>query len=81
MMLFQNAYNAKVEKLKKIPNIAILVTDTTLNAKINEAKGEIPSITKLFTTNALNAQINVVKGKIPNVTNLAAFTVLTAVWT
>ena len=64
----------------KIPTkITNLATKTTVNAKINEVKGEIPSITNLATTAALNAKINEVKGKIPNITNLATNTALTAV--
>ena len=61
------------------PDITNLATKTTLNAKINEVKGEIPSITNLATTAALNAKINEVKGKIPSITNLASTTALTAV--
>ena len=57
----------------------IVVTDTTLNAKINKVKKEIPSITNLATTTALNAKINEVKNKISNITNLATTTALTAV--
>ena len=64
----------------KIPDITILATTTTLNAKINEVKGAIPSITNLATTTALNAKKNEVKNKIPNPTNLTtnALTALTA---
>ena len=40
-----------------------LATNTTLNAKINEVKGEIPGITNLAAASALNAKINEVKGK------------------
>ena len=43
-----------------------MVTNTTLNAKINEIKGDITSITNLATTTALTA----VENKIPNVSNL-----------
>ena len=43
-----------------------LATRTTLNAKINEVKGEIPSITNLATTAALTA----VENKRSNVSNL-----------
>ena len=42
----------------KFPDITNLATKTTLNAKINEAKGEIPSIPNLATTAALNAKVN-----------------------
>ena len=54
-----------------------LTTKTTLNAKINEVKGEMPSITNLATTADLNTKINEVKGKIPSITNLASITVST----
>ena len=40
-----------------------MATNTTLNAEINEAKGEIPSITNLATISTLNAKINKVKTK------------------
>ena len=43
-----------------------LGTNASLNAKINEVKGELPNITNLATTTALTA----VKNKIPNVSNL-----------
>ena len=43
-----------------------MATKTTLNAKINEVKGEIPNITNLATTSALTA----VENKIPSVNNL-----------
>ena len=41
-------------------------TNTSLDFKINEVKGEIPNITNLVTTTALTA----VENKIPNVSNL-----------
>ena len=50
----------------KIPNITNLVTNTTLNSKINEVKNEIPSIINLATTAAFNA----VENKTPSVCNL-----------
>ena len=50
----------------KIPDITNLATNVSLNAKINEVKGEIPNITDLATTTALTA----VENKIPNVSNL-----------
>ena len=59
-------------------DITNLATNTTLNAKINEVRGEIPSIAEISTA-ALKAKINEVKGKIPNITNLATTTALTAV--
>ena len=43
-----------------------LATKTTLNAKVNEVKGEISSINNLATTTALTA----VENKIPNASNL-----------
>ena len=62
-----------------MPDITNIATKTTLNAKINEVKGEIPSITNLAATAALNTKINEVTGKIPNITNSATTTALTAV--
>ena len=50
----------------KIPFIANLGTNTTLDAKRNEIKNEIPSITNLATTTARTA----VENKIPDVSNL-----------
>ena len=55
-------YNAKIKILK----IKYFATKTTLNAKINDVKGEIPNITHLATTAALTT----VENKIPNVSNL-----------
>ena len=60
-------------------DIANLATNTTLNAKVNEVKGEISSITNLATTIALTGKINEVKDKIYNITNLATTTTLTVV--
>ena len=63
----QDVYNAKINNIDdKIPNITILVTNSSLNAKINEIKGEIPSIINLATAAALIA----IKNKIPNISNL-----------
>ena len=42
------------------------MTNVSLNAKINEIKGEIPNITKLATSTALTA----VENKIPSASNL-----------
>ena len=78
----KDVYNAKIKKIlneDKIPDITSLATNTTPNAKINEAKKEIPSITNLGTTPGLNAKINEVKNKIPNITNLATTTAVTSV--
>ena len=63
----------------KIPDITNLATNTTLNAKISEAKEEIPNIDNLATTAAIKAKINEVKNKIPNITNFSTTTALTAV--
>ena len=49
-----------------MPDITNLVTKTTINAKINEFKGEIPSINNLPTTTALT----VFENKIFSVSNL-----------
>ena len=48
-MLKKTEHNIKI--------ITNLATKATLNAKINDVKGEIPSITNLTTTAALNATI------------------------
>ena len=50
----------------KLLKIKYFATKTTLNAKINEVKGEIPNITYLATTAALTT----VENKIPNISNL-----------
>ena len=39
---------------EKIPDITNLATNASLNAKINEVKGEIPNITNLATNASLN---------------------------
>ena len=44
----------KILKMKK-PDITNLGKQTTLNAKMNEVKGEIPNITDLTSTSALTA--------------------------
>ena len=49
-----------------MPNITNLATNASLNAKINEIKGEIPNITNLATTSVLTA----VENKILSVSNL-----------
>ena len=63
----KDVYNAKIKNTSdKIPDITNVATNTTLNAKINEVKGEILSITnlatlsitKLATTSAFNTEIN-----------------------
>ena len=51
----KDAYNAKIKNIEdKIPDITNLATKTTLNAKINEVKGE---------------PLTAVENKIPNVSN------------
>ena len=50
----------------KIPDITSLTTNTSLNAKINEVKGEISSITNLAATAALV----IVENKIANTNDL-----------
>ena len=77
----KDVYNTKIKNIEeKIPDIANLASNTTLNGKVNKVKKEIPRITNLaITTTALNAKINEVKNKIPNITNLANTTALTAV--
>ena len=54
-----------------------MATNTTFNARINEANNEVPGITNLATTATLNAKINEVKNKIWYMTNVATTTVLT----
>ena len=49
-----------------MPDITNLAAKTTLNAKINEVKGEISNITNLASTTALTA----VENKTPNVSTL-----------
>ena len=62
----KDVYTAKMKNIKdKITDFTILATKTTLNAKINEVKGEIPSITDLAIT-----ALNNVENKIPSVRNL-----------
>ena len=61
MSLKEDVYNAKIKNIvDKTPDIANLVTNTTLNAKINKIRSEIPNVTYLATTAALT----VVKNKI-----------------
>ena len=75
----KDVYNAKVKNIEdKISDFTNVITNTTLNAKINEVKKN-PIITNLATTTAFNAKINQVKNKIPSNTNLTTTTALTAV--
>ena len=49
-----DVYNDKMENIEdKIPDVTNLATNMTLNANINEVKGQIPSITSLTTTTVL----------------------------
>ena len=50
----EDVYNAAIINIEdKIPDITILGTKITVNAKINELKNEIPCSTNLATTIAL----------------------------
>ena len=51
----------------------LLLTNASLNSKINEVKDEIPNITNLATTTALTA----VENKIPNVSNFVEKLIIT----
>ena len=64
----KDVYHAKIKKNveDKMPDITNVATKTTLNAKINEIKGEIPSVTNLATTTAPTA----VENKMASVSNL-----------
>ena len=67
MLLKKDVYNVKTKNIAdKIPDIANLATNASLNAKINEVKGEIPSSINLASTTVLTA----VENKIPNASNL-----------
>ena len=62
----KDVYNTAIKNIEdKIPDNN-LATNASLNAKINEVKGEIPNITNLDTTTALTP----VGSKIPSVSNL-----------
>ena len=76
----KDVYNSKIKKNIEynIPDITNLATNSSLNAKINDVKGEIPNITNLASNASLNAKINQVKGEIPNITNLGLTSFLTA---
>ena len=63
----KDVYNATIKNIEdKIPNFINLAVNASLNAKINEVKGEMPSVTNLAPTAALTT----VENKIPNVSNL-----------
>ena len=62
----------------KIRDITNLATNASINAKINEVKGEMRTFTNLATNVSLQAKINKIKNKIPNITNLATTTDLTS---
>ena len=78
-MSLKEMYIMLRSKILTISNSTNLAANASLNAEINEAKGEILSITNLATTAAFNAKINEAKNKIPSITNLAITTVLSAV--
>ena len=62
----KDVYNPEKKNVEdKITDFLNLVIKTTLNAKINQVKGEILSITNLISTTSLTA----IKSKIPNVSN------------
>ena len=49
-----DVYNDKMKNIEdKITDVTNLATNMTLNANINEVKGQIPSITNLTTTTVL----------------------------
>ena len=63
----KDVYNAQIKNTEdKIPHITNLATKTTLNAKINEFKGEMPNI-------------NAVENKMRSVSNLVKKLTLTQV--
>ena len=62
----KGVYNAKIKTVEDKIDITTLTTNASLNAKINEVKGEIPNITNIATNTALTA----VENKIPNVSNI-----------
>ena len=52
----EDVYNAKIKNIEdKISDITNAATHASLNAKINEVKGETPNITNLMITNDLSA--------------------------
>ena len=67
MLLKKDLYNARIKNTEnKILDITNLATNTTLNTKINEVKGELTSITEVATIAALT----IVENKIPNNSDL-----------
>ena len=52
----EDVYNAKIKNIEdKISDITNTATHASLNAKINEVKGETPNVTNLMITNDLSA--------------------------
>ena len=52
----EDVYNAKIKNIEdKISDITNAATHASLNAKINEVKGETPNVTNLMITNDLSA--------------------------
>ena len=67
MLLKKDLYNARIKNTEnKILDITNLATNTTLNTKINEVKGELTSITEVPTIAAPTIDEN----KIPNISDL-----------
>ena len=63
----KDVYNAKIKNIEdKVPDIANVTTNISLNVKINEVKGEIPNITNLANNTALNS----IKNKVPSISDL-----------
>ena len=63
----KGVYNAKIKNIENnIPDLITLPTNTILNAKINQVKGERTSITNLATT---TTALIAVENNIPNVSN------------
>ena len=61
-LLKKDGYNARIKTIEnEVLDITNLATKTTLNAKINEVKGETPNITSALTT---------VENKRPSISNL-----------
>ena len=65
--------------LRKLSDIVILTTNSTLNAKINEVNNVMRNITNLATFTPLKAKKNEVKNKIPIINTLDTTTALTTV--
>ena len=52
----EDVYNAKIKNIEdKISDITNAATHASLNAKVNEVKGETPNVTNLMITNDVSA--------------------------